>query len=147
MLVHAIGRGSCTNTLRYYAPKVDSGEKIASPGIENPDAILTRIRVPSAARDFFSLSQPSVQTLLQCSYCPVCSNRMHQHNNYVHTWNIPNTGSHTIVRTQVVAGRLNRNTRKPYVCGFEQHRKLVVIWLHDIGHTQNVLHDGNRFTW
>ena len=37
---------------------------------EKPGAILTSVRVPSAARIFFSQSQCSVQTLLLFSYSP-----------------------------------------------------------------------------
>ena len=44
---------------------------------EKPGAILTRVRLPGAARDF-SPSQLPVHTLLRCPTTPV-SNRMHQH--------------------------------------------------------------------
>ena len=35
---------------------------------ENPGAILTRVRIFGAARDFFPQSQISVQTVLRCPY-------------------------------------------------------------------------------
>ena len=38
----------------------------------------TQVRFPSAARDFFSQSQLSVQTLLRCLYTPLC-NHIHSH--------------------------------------------------------------------
>ena len=57
-----------------------------------PDAMLTRIRIPSAARDF----SPRVNFQCRLSYgvrtTPVC-NRMHQH---LCALKIPNTGSHIL---------------------------------------------------
>ena len=37
---------------------------------EKPGAILTWVRIPSAARDFYPYSQLSMQTLLRCPYSP-----------------------------------------------------------------------------
>ena len=57
---------------------------------EKPGAILTRVRVPGAARDF-SLS---VQTLLRCPYSP----RVQSHTSTsVRTPKIPNIGNHIIL--------------------------------------------------
>ena len=40
---------------------------------EKPGAILTRVRVSGAARDFFSQSQLSMQTLWRCPYSSLCA--------------------------------------------------------------------------
>ena len=66
---------------------------------ERPGAILTRVRVPGAERDYFTRSQHLrlLQTVLRCPY----STRVKSHaSTAVRTFKIPNTGSHTIVWTQ-----------------------------------------------
>ena len=72
---------------------------------EKPGAILTRVRVPSAARDF-SPSQLPVQTLLRRPYSPCVQSLA---STSERTLKIPNTGSHTIVWTHESTAHADRN--------------------------------------
>ena len=76
---------------------------------EKPGAILTWVRIPSAARDFYPYSQLPVQTLSRCPYSP--RERSHASTS-VRTLKIPNTGSHIplfghtkIAHTLIAMGR------------------------------------------
>ena len=72
--------------------------------IKMPGAILTRVRVPRAARDFSP--RVSFQCRLWCLYSP----RVQSHaSTSARTLKIPNTGSHTIVRKQENAAHTDRN--------------------------------------
>ena len=72
---------------------------------EKPGTILTRVRVPGAARDF----SPTVSFQYRLSYgvrtAPVC-NRTRQH---PRTLKIGNTGSHTVVWTHDNTTHTDRN--------------------------------------
>ena len=72
---------------------------------EKPGTILT-VRVPGAARDFFSQSQLPVQTVLRCPYSPRVQSHASQS---VSTLKIPNTGNHTIVWTHGNTAHTGRN--------------------------------------
>ena len=65
--------------------------------IQKPDAILTPVRRSTrCSKGSFSQSQLPVRTLLRCP----CSPRVQSHaSTSVRAFKIPNTGSHTIVRT------------------------------------------------
>ncbi len=58
---------------------------------EKPGAIVTWVRIPSAARDFSPYSQLSMQTLWRCPYSPRVRARA---STSVRTLKIPNTGNH-----------------------------------------------------
>ena len=85
------------------------GERVVAQMVErpaeNPGTILTRVRVPGAARDF----SPRVSFQCRLSYgvrtAPVC-NRMLQH---PRTLKIASTGSHTIVWTHDNTTHTDRN--------------------------------------
>ena len=73
---------------------------------EMPGAILTRVRVPGAARDF----SPRVKVQCRLSYGVRTAHRAQSHaSTHVDTLKIPNTGSHTIVWTQESTAHTDRN--------------------------------------
>ena len=63
---------------------------------ENTGAVLTRVRVPDAAKVFLSQSQLSAFSALRCPYSPRVQSLA---STSVYTLKILNTGSHTIVWT------------------------------------------------
>ena len=73
---------------------------------EKTGTVLTRVRVPDAAKVFFSQSQPSAFSALRCPYSPRVQSLA---STSVCTLKILNTGSHTFVWTHENSAHFDRN--------------------------------------
>ena len=81
---------------------------------EKPGAIVTRVRVPGAANNFF----PRVNFQCKLSYGVHTAPQVQSHTSTsVRTVKIPNTGSHTIVWTRENTAHTGRNGYKRCSCG------------------------------
>ena len=86
---------------------------------EKPGVILTRVRVPGAARDF----SPGVSFQCRLSYGVHTAPRVQSHvSTYLRTLTILNTGSHTIVRTHENTAHTDRNGKR-WSCGCLKKKK------------------------
>ena len=65
----ALWCGSSSQVKSSQVPRAGIAQLVERP-TEKPGAILTRVRVPSAEKEFFTESQFSVHTLLRCPYRP-----------------------------------------------------------------------------